>query len=249
MTNKRLILIDLDDTLWDTWGNNKESLNELYTALSWGQYFSSFEVFFTEYYYSVNHSLWERYNREEISKEELSEARLRFPLERRWVELSAEDTTFHRPSVSADYWRVADKQFMEFIKQKTALCPNALSLLRYLHSKYRVCILSNGFGEVQYDKLELSGLMPYIHRVVLSDEVGYNKPNAKIFKHALVLMGCSVEETIMIGDSWGSDIVGASNAGIESIWYNQYGIDAPASEGIIPPRAIVCDLAEIEYIL
>ena len=36
LKNKKIVLIDLDDTLWDTWGNNKESLNELYTALQWG---------------------------------------------------------------------------------------------------------------------------------------------------------------------------------------------------------------------
>lgn len=252
---KKLILIDLDDTLWDTWLNNKESLNEVYTALHWGRYFSSFECFFERYYYPVNHQLWERYNKQEISKEILSIERLCRPLSDRLVELQQanplDETTLHLEQVVSRgeaYWVEANDDFMERIKTKKSLCPNALEVVAYLKSKYHICILSNGFGEVQYAKINNSGLSPYIDDIVLSDEVGYNKPNPRIFEHCLGLTGYDKAESIMIGDSWSSDIRGAALSGIDSIWYNRYHLDMPKEE-ITPPLAVVGDLAEIMNLL
>ena len=253
--NKKLILIDLDDTLWDTWLNNKESLNEVYTALHWGRYFSSFESFFERYYYPVNHQLWERYNKQEISKEALSIERLCRPLSDRFVELQ-QDPSLSEISLDLaqilsqgeDYWLKANDDFMERIKTKKTLCPNALEVLAYLKSKYHVCILSNGFGEVQYAKINNSGLSPYIDDIVLSDEVGYNKPNPLIFEHCLGLTGYDRAESIMIGDSWSSDIRGAALSGIDSIWYNRYHLEIP-KEDITAPLAVVGDLAEITKLL
>lgn len=251
---KQLILIDLDDTLWDTWANNQESLNELYTALEWGRYFSSFEAFFEEYYYPVNHTLWERYNKEEISKAELSYERLFRPLYLRhkdWVEgaIQAEHTELiqHLSQVldnPRSYWDEANERFMSYIRSKRRLCPGAMELMQALHERYQVCILSNGFPEVQYAKLDNTGLKQYVDAVVLSDEVGYNKPNPRLFAYALEQMSCPPEKAIMIGDSWASDIRGASAAGVDSIWYNRYTLDTP-KEDITPPKAIVTHLNEI----
>lgn len=253
--NKKLILIDLDDTLWDTWLNNKESLNDVYTALRWGRYFSSFETFFESYYYPINHKLWEGYNKQEISKEELSFERLYRPLANRLVELKAtipvsEETTSLTLLLDQDksYWEYANLDFMERIKTKKRLCPKALDLLIYLKSKYHICILSNGFGEVQYAKIENSSLKPYIDDIVLSDEVGYNKPNPLIFEHCLHLTGYEREETIMIGDSWSSDIRGAALSGIDCIWYNRYHLE-PIRELGVTPMAIVTELSEIKDLL
>lgn len=253
--HKSLVLIDLDDTLWDTWGNNQESLSELYTALDWGRYFVSFEDFFERYYYPINHSLWEQYNRELISKEELSHQRLVRPMLMRLEELRAEspNNSILRSlealcSEERSYWAEVDQRFIAFVKSKTRLCPGALELLQYLHSKYSVCVLSNGFGELQYAKIEGAGLSPYIDEVILSDAVGYNKPNPLIFAHSLAVMQATAEESIMIGDSWGSDIIGASRAGIDSIWYNRFEIEMPIGD-ITPPIFSTSNLLDIRTIL
>lgn len=234
MTIKHL-LIDLDDTLWATFINNKRSLEELYTALSWGQYFVSFEDFFDSYY-RVNVSLWERYNKGEISKEYLSIERLRRPL---------------HPHITLDEeaWKRIDKDFLNLVRTKTELCPNALPVLRYLKERYSICILSNGFKEVQYDKIDHSGLSPYIDHIVLSDDVGVHKPDKRIFEIAMQQIGATTSDTLMIGDSYASDIVGASNAGIGSIWYNPYNVPIPTDSAITPPKHIVSDLAELLHIL
>lgn len=232
---KKLLLIDLDDTLWATYVNNKRSIEELYTALNWGQYFVSFEAFF-DLYYSVNVELWEQYNRGEIDKATLSRERLRRPLSSH-LELSDQECE-----------RI-DTRYLALVREQTLLCPNALEVMRYLKPRYRICLLSNGFSEVQQSKVTSSGLAPYIDNMVLSEDLGINKPRREIFDYALERMGVGHAEAVMIGDSFSSDIVGASNAGIDSIWYNAYRFPMPVLEGVTPPRYIVHDLAELLELL
>lgn len=241
---KKLILLDLDDTLWDTWSNNKESLEELYTALAWGQYFSSFESFFETYYFPINHQLWSLYNKEEISKEELCTRRLSEPLYKRLAELDLAE--LDQPwSQDADYWTKANADFMQRIVQKTKLVTGARRLLEYLSCKYRLAILSNGFPEVQYAKLENSHLAPFVEQVFLSDEIGYNKPNPKIFEYALEKMQVQKEDTLMIGDSWASDVSGALASGLEVIWYNPYEQEVPCKP---TPRGLVASVQLLQDI-
>lgn len=247
LKNKKIVLIDLDDTLWDTWGNNKESLNELYTALQWGQYFSSFSSFFDEYYYPVNHKLWSLYNEEAITKEDLSLRRLYEPILARLKELGLDDK-YIQLSEDTHYWIEANESFLELVRGKTRTVEGAIDLLRYLSERYELCILSNGFGEVQYVKLERSGMSPYIKKVFLSDEIGYNKPNPKIFEYALQEMGASGDEVVMIGDSWASDVVGASSAGLDVIWFNPYKLRRE-SENLSVSLEEVHTLADIKQLL
>lgn len=234
-SEKKLLLIDLDDTLWDTRYNNKEGLRELYTALDWGQYFVSFEDYFSVYIVH-NEYLWEEYNHSRVTKEYLSIDRLRHPL-REMMEL--EDSQ----------WLEIDKQYKELVKQQTRLCPGALETMAYLNARYKTCILSNGFGELQFDKLERSGLAAFCDGVVLSEDVGVQKPDRRIFDHALEKMSYSADESLVIGDRYGTDIVGASGAGLESIWYNPDGLEQPSKEIVSGLLTTVSDLRELQRIL
>ena len=84
--------------------------------------------------------------------------------------------------------------------------------------KYPIVIVSNGFKEVQYRKIASSGLTPYISHVVLSEEVGCQKPNKQIFEYALTLVGKQPSEVIMIGDNIETDIKGAAMMGMDTIY-------------------------------
>lgn len=232
----KLILIDLDDTLWATQRNNKRGLQALYTALEWGQYFVSFDEFFA-LYEPINHALWSEYNVGAISKEALSVERLRRPLEGKLEQ-------------SMQAWQRADELFISLVKEQTELCPHALEVMAELKQRYPIAILSNGFGSLQHTKVERSGLTPYVDQVILSDELGINKPDPRIFQHALSLMGnVQAEDAVMIGDSYHSDIIGASNAGIPSIWYNPQGWWADESVSITAPIATITDLRALLTLL
>ena len=116
---------------------------------------------------------------------------------------------------------------MQYVQQQTGLIPHALEVLAELHRDYTICIVSNGFEETQYGKINGSGLAPYIDKVVLVDHVGLPKPAPEFFDYALKAVGCSRQEALVIGDSWPSDIICAFNSGIDSIWYNLWQVPMP----------------------
>jgi putative hydrolase of the HAD superfamily len=110
-----------------------------------------------------------------------------------------------------------------------SLLPGAEELVRYLAKKYPLTVVTNGFVEVQYEKFDKSGLRDCFAHIVLSEEVGCQKPNPRIFEEALRMNGLAAEDVVMIGDSWNSDIQGAINAGIDQIWIRKS--KDPLSEG------------------
>ena len=124
----------------------------------------------------------------------------------------------------AEYAKKLNDDFLERTTLKTGLIDGALELLNYLKLRYTMHILSNGFKEVQYKKIENSGLNGYFDSIILSDEAGANKPHPDIFDYALKKSSAQREKTLMIGDSWDADIVGAYNSNMHQIWFNPEGL-------------------------
>jgi YjjG family noncanonical pyrimidine nucleotidase len=198
------IFIDLDDTIWDFHANARLSLLDMFNDRNLNSYFVDFEEFF-RIYAKRNIELWESYGKGEITKEFLMAERFRFPLAKMGI----------------DDLKLAEEigiQYLEILPTKTALMPYAIELLEYLHKKYPLTIISNGFVEVQYKKLRSSGIEKYFSHIVLSEAAGALKPDKKIFEYALKLNGANASETIMIGDSYEADIRGAQNANIDQIY-------------------------------
>ena len=206
MMKYKNLFIDLDDTLWDTYHNNKECLEELYADYRWDQHYASFEAFF-DIYMPNNERLWEQYRNHEIDRQTLILERFAFVL--RPLGIEDKETIL---SINAD--------FLKRTGRKTRLIPGAIELLEYLKPRYRLYILSNGFREVQANKLNNSGLAPFIKKTILSEDAGIQKPHKGIFDFALKNTNSRRKETLMIGDSWEADIIGAQQSGIEQLWYN-----------------------------
>ena len=110
--------------------------------------------------------------------------------------------------------------FLMSTTTKSRIVPGAKELLEYLHPRYRLFILSNGFREVQYKKLCSAGLEGYFERLILSEDAQIQKPHKGIFEFALQQTHSLRAESLMIGDCWEADIVGAYNAQIDQIWLN-----------------------------
>ncbi len=103
----------------------------------------------------------------------------------------------------------------------TALFPDALEVLQYLQDKkYKLHLITNGFAEVQWIKIENSGLKPFFEHIIISEEVGTQKPDKAIFEIAMNRASTHAEECIMIGDNYNTDIVGAQNAGMDQVFFN-----------------------------
>lgn len=209
----KAVFIDLDDTIWDFHTNARLSLEDMFNDRNLDRYFSDFDEFFT-IYAKKNIELWEAYGKGEITQEFLKAERFRYPLSRMGVDDEA---------LAAEIGR----QYLEILPTKTTLMSYAREVLEYLYAKYPLTIISNGFTEVQYRKINSSGIGHYFQHVVLSEAAGALKPDKRIFEYALGLNNVEASDAIMIGDSYEADIRGAQNAGIDQIYFPLPGHNKP----------------------
>jgi len=181
------LFIDLDDTLWDIHRNGKECLEEIYRDYGYEEFYPTFEAYY-RVYLPGNYHLWGLYGQGEITKEKLVVERFLAPVRAFGID-------------DPEYAKRLSDDFLERTTRKTKLIDGALDLLDYLKPKYRMHILSNGFREVQFKKIENSGLKPYFDKVILSEDAAINKPHPDIFTYALKNTNSRRDQTIMIGDS------------------------------------------------
>ncbi len=221
------LFIDLDDTLFDFTGASREAFRETYELLGYGRFFESFDQFL-HIYEPRNKELWIEYNAGKISKEQLNKIRYNYPLEA---------VGHANEELGAQFCREA----LGRIPHKNMLIPGAVELLDYLSGKYEMFILSNGFAELQSKKMATTGLTKYFKRVILSEEIGVNKPHRALFEYALEVSGAQKDSSLMIGDAFESDIIGAANAGIDQMFLNIKGEENPPFR----PTFEVCKLCDI----
>ena len=231
MKEYRNLFIDLDDTLYDFSAASREAFKETYEQLHYERYFDSFEHYM-EIYTPYNLEMWRLYGEGKITKEELNRRRYSYPLEAVGV---------NDQKLAAEFCREA----LGRIPTKGNLVSGATELLEYLRPKYRMYILSNGFVELQSRKMATAGIKRYFDDIILSEEIGVNKPRPELFEYALKKAGAKLEESIMIGDMFDTDIVGAANIGMDQIFFNPKQMTSTSFK----PTYEVRQLLEIKKIL
>ncbi|HAI11733.1 MAG TPA: hypothetical protein DCM28_08510 [Phycisphaerales bacterium] len=117
--------------------------------------------------------------------------------------------------VAADAYRAA------YVDNRQPV-PGVMEVLKILRPKVKLGVITNHIREEQIKKIDACKLWPYIDELVISGDVGINKPDRGIFEYALNKFKAKPEDCVMIGDSWHSDITGAYNMGINAIWLNRY---------------------------
>lgn len=213
MKKYRYLFFDLDNTLWDFNFNSAETLRELFSEFISPHLAITAETFI-EVYEKINHQLWEQYRKNLITKEDVAMQRFAFTL---------------------NHWGLADEALARMLSEayirrsplKTRLIDGAEEVLAILHTHYQLHIITNGFIDVQFPKIELSGLDKYFSTITTSEECGCLKPCRKIFEIALQKAGAQPKESLMVGDDPEGDIRGAHEAGMDAILYNINGIETP----------------------
>jgi putative hydrolase of the HAD superfamily len=201
------IFFDLDHTLWDFNRNSEETLEELFEIYSLQELGINAFSDFLKKYREVNDEKWDLYRKNKITKDELRATRFH-------------DTLL---AFEIDHPELASKIDSEYILKspfKTHLFPHTHHVLEYLAKKYELHIITNGFSEVQDVKLSNSKLKTYFNHKITSESIGVNKPDPKIFTHALRMADAKRTESIMIGDNLAADIIGARNIGMDQVYFN-----------------------------
>lgn len=201
------IFFDLDHTIWDFETNSQKALQQIFAEEKLAELgVPSFEQFHIAYK-PINDRYWSKYHNGYATKEQVRVNRFTETM----AEFGVNDTALAQ--------RMADS-YVTLSPKMTALFPDAFETLKYLQSKYSLHLITNGFAEVQWIKIENSGLRPFFEHIIISEEVGTQKPDKQIFEIAMNRAFTSAEECIMIGDNFNTDIVGARNAGMDQVYFN-----------------------------
>jgi putative hydrolase of the HAD superfamily len=205
------LFFDLDNTLWDFSTNSKLALEITLDKLGLLTKIESFEAFYNVYE-PINESLWEQYRTKAISKQKLISDRF--------------SQSLGIFGINNLDWEDINNEYLTQMALQTKVFPETIETLVHLRSKgYQMHIITNGFYEVQHHKLINCGLREYFGRVFISEELKTTKPHREIFEHALKSTNARKSKSIMIGDSWETDIEGAMNFGIDQVMFLNNGVN------------------------
>ncbi len=201
------VFFDLDHTLWDYDTNAAEALGELHHKHQiWDKSgFSPEELHRT--FLEVNDILWDDYNLAKIGRDDIR--RNRFPM------------IYKKLGVPLDHIpENIEYEYVNLCPTKSAIFPDAFQVLNTLAEDRVLHVITNGFDDIQFTKMESSGLRDYFEVIITSETAGYRKPDPRIFDLALSRAGAQKQESVMIGDNLISDIGGAREFGIDQVFFN-----------------------------
>ena len=201
--DSEFIYFDLDDTLLDHKKAEQNGLTDVH------QHFDEVNKIplekLIETYHHINKGLWEEYGRGKIDRHILHRRRF--------------EETFAALGIETSLYEEAGKVYMAYYRNHWEWVDGAKKAYDKIASKYPVGIITNGFAETQWMKIDQFGFRETARHIVISEEVGVMKPNQKIFDHSTELVGVPREKILYVGDSVTSDVKGGMNAGWKVAWY------------------------------
>jgi YjjG family noncanonical pyrimidine nucleotidase len=201
----KAIFFDWDHTLWDHDRNAKEVLFELFNEF---ELLPNIQMDFQailEIFYQINDRLWERYQTGEITQSYLRENRFK--------------DYFTALNIQGNVEQFS-QEYLFRTPRKNNLIDGASTVVGQLAEKYPLYILTNGFDDIQYVKVDGSGIGHFFQKLITSEQIGTKKPDPRFFEYALKMAKCEANEVIMIGDHEVADIRGAEDVGITAIHFH-----------------------------
>ena len=204
-TNITDVFFDLDHTLWDFEKNSALAFETIFKMQDLAVNMSDF----LHFYVPINRAYWEKYRKDEITQKELRFGRLKETFD--LLEFEIED----------DLIDFLSEEYIFYLPKYNHLFDGTIEILDYLKPKYNLHIITNGFAEIQGNKMNNSYISHYFKTITNSEMAGVKKPNSLIFDYALDLAQAKKENSIMIGDCIEADVQGALDAGLDAILFTE----------------------------
>ena len=232
MTQYRWLLMDADNTLVDLGAAEESALTR---TLSRFGVSPTPEV--KTQYRTINSALWLDYDQGKITQEALGPKRF---------QLLFESASFSGEPGNPAEWSAF---FLNSLADCPVLLPGAEALCRRLSDDYILSLTTNGVSQVQRKRLKSSPLARYFgERVFISGEMGCRKPEKAYFEAVLSALGVTGPQrgkVLVIGDSLSSDIKGAFQSRLDSVWLRNPGTPF----GVMKPTFEVDSLAQLAQLL
>lgn len=224
----KVLLFDADETLFDFERSERESLKN--TVLEYQIAYD--EAYHLIEYQKINDAIWADLENGLITLEKLKVERF---------------TRFLKViDVKADAFEFA-ANYMKHLSNSSFLLDSAKELIESLYPNYQLAIITNGITSIQKKRVCQSEIAKYFDAILISEEVGYQKPQTEIYEAALRELGHNnKEDVLMIGDNLSSDIRGGVNYGIDTCWINCKNIE---NHTMIQPTFSISNIAELCEIL
>lgn len=195
----------MDDTLFDF--KRTEVINLTSTLAKFG--ISADEQVFLRFH-EINIPLWQKFERGEITKEQ--------------IKLKRFELLFEEYGFKADIEAVA-YSYVENFKEICIPFDGADAFLKELLSLGKIYIVTNGNTEIQMRHLTDAGFLPFIEKTFISDEIGFAKPSKEFAEHLKAhIDGFECGRAVWIGDSLTSDKACAEVADVDFILFAPHGI-------------------------
>lgn len=198
------LLFDFDHTLFDSDASETAAFDITMRGIGVdepGRYFDR--------YVEINRMLWRRVEQGEIGPNDVRVAR--------FEQMVGEFDLDTDPNDMA-------ATFLTGLADNGDWYPGARDVIEQLAATRRLVIVTNAISEVQRPRLVRIGALEYFSDIVISTEVGLNKPDPAFFDVVFERLDQPDRRSVlMIGDSLSSDIAGGFSSGIDTAWYNPRG--------------------------
>ncbi len=136
--------------------------------------------------------------------------------------------------------------FPRLRQSKHAVYPDTIEALNRFSQSYPLGLLTNGTPDLQRRKIEGAGIAPYFDRIVISGDLGFGKPDKRIFQTILARLKAESKTSLMIGNSLTSDIQGAQTIGMQTVWINR---SSKSRDDSVVPDWEISGLDELDAVL
>ena len=186
-------------------------------------------------YVEINQEMWKAIERGELTKPELKRTRFKKFFEA--INFRCDTDPF-----------TVNEKYLSLLGEGGNTLEGAVELCRELKEKgYDLYIVTNGIEKTQKNRLTKSGLLPFFTEIFVSETIGHQKPKKEYFDYVLShIKEKDIDKIILVGDSLTSDIKGAMNVGLESVWLNLKGQELPEE---YKPDYVISDVREVRGIL